>query len=525
MHRRVTSAIKLPVGTPFPPRAPRVDARLGRTATPARTSPPAPPPRRRLLPTLGAATTASATRAHLAARGRAAAEATAMEAARAMPHAVSVVGVAFDGANGSPGAPLDPASHLAGTLFYPTPHTPGARAGRAPRWTTWHYTRGYVAFGTRRGNSVGPLGKVTEALAASFFNTLLATVRLPVAGVALPPSPGPHPAVIFSHGLGGTRHAYSALCAGLAGRGFVVLSLEHADATASLARLAGGRGWLPYESWVGDAGSFSRSAHRQVELATAARVLAALGSPAGAAGLPGLRLEDLTGRAGPPPTLLAGAITPGARPAVVGHSYGGAAAVAAAASGDFSAAVAVDPWYGALPADAPPFTAGLAAPLLILGSHQWNTPHPTTGDLSCGKTRQEALLVSAGGSWAPGRGGAGLVHAVVGGTLHADFADVAALVGAAYPVLAARATKKAMALHTKALGVAGSEGGGEGAGGPGTADAAAVVRLTARVTADWLQKFADGGGVVGEMDGSSLMGAAEAEGVQLAGVEVREGGR
>ena len=82
-----------------------------------------------------------------------------------------------------------------------------------------------------------------------------------------------------------------------------------------------------------------------------------------------------------------------------------------------------------------------------------------------------------------------------------------------------------MALHTKALGVAGSEGGGEGAGGPGTADAAAVVRLTARATADWLQKFGDGGGVVGEVDGSALMGAAEAEGVQLAGVEVREGGR
>ena len=351
MHRRA-SAPRKPELTQSPPntRSGRVRGGVngGRTPKSART------PLTLIIAMLalgaaGAATAALAARPHLA-RARAA-EAAAIEASRALPHAVSVVGVAYDA---DPAAPLDPATHLVGTLFYPTPHAPAAGRPRSPRWTTWHVTRGYVAFGSRRGKEVGPVGAALEGAAATFFNTLLSTVRLPVAGVGLPPSPGPHFPVIFSHGLGGTRHAYSALCAGLAGRGFVVLSLEHADATAAVARLAGGRGWLPYEAWAGDAGSFARSDQRQVELGTAATVLAALGSAEGAGALPGLAVEDLRGAPGPPPTLLSGALTPGARPAVVGHSYGGAAAVAAASSGAFSAAVAVDPWYGALPLDAPP---------------------------------------------------------------------------------------------------------------------------------------------------------------------------
>ena len=176
--------------------------------------------------------------------------------------------------------------------------------------------------------------------------------------------------------------------------------------------------------------------------------------------------------------------------------------------------MAVDPWYGALPADAPPFTSPLKAPLLILASHQWNVPHPSTGDLTCGKARQDALLLSSAGK------GAGLVHAVVANTLHADFGDVAALVGAAFPGLAAKASKKAMALRTSGLGI--KDPGGEG--GLGTADAVATVRLTARAAAEWVARFEAGQGVVSQADGNALMGSAGKEGVQLVAVKVRGGG-
>ncbi|KAF7967934.1 hypothetical protein HWV62_32517 [Athelia sp. TMB] len=46
-----------------------------------------------------------------------------------------------------------------------------------------------------------------------------------------PPGPAPYPLVLFSHGLGGTRTSYAAVCARLAAAGRVVLALEHRDGT------------------------------------------------------------------------------------------------------------------------------------------------------------------------------------------------------------------------------------------------------------------------------------------------------
>lgn len=55
------------------------------------------------------------------------------------------------------------------------------------------------------------------------------------APIAVPTKSQPekYPVVIFSHGLGGTRFAYSSVCAEIASNGFIVVALEHRDQSAS----------------------------------------------------------------------------------------------------------------------------------------------------------------------------------------------------------------------------------------------------------------------------------------------------
>lgn len=60
----------------------------------------------------------------------------------------------------------------------------------------------------------------------------------PLAPLAAPTAPSPtksasgkYPLAIFSHGLAGTRNAYSQYCSALASLGYVVLVVEHRDGT------------------------------------------------------------------------------------------------------------------------------------------------------------------------------------------------------------------------------------------------------------------------------------------------------
>lgn len=51
----------------------------------------------------------------------------------------------------------------------------------------------------------------------------------PLAPSSSSSTPNPRKLVIFSHGLAGTKNAYSAVCAAMASEGNVVLAIAHAD--------------------------------------------------------------------------------------------------------------------------------------------------------------------------------------------------------------------------------------------------------------------------------------------------------
>lgn len=269
-----------------------------------------------------------------------------------------------------------------------------------------------------------PKSRATRAAAAvmaAVAHLPARSLRLPVCAAAAPPARGGFPTVIFSHGLGGSRHAYSAFCAGLAARGFAVLAVEHADGSAAAARFAGE--WLPYERWdtAPDSDQLTRRmATRAGELGAAAAVLAAL-----AAGTPvhGLVVGG-AGRGGDTLFPLFAAALASTPPLLAGHSLGGATVAAAVATGA-PAVVALDPWWGAVPtkkgdevetdAKIPP------APLLVIASEEWQRPLASLGG-ACFAGSPDAALAAATAS--PGARGA--VWLALRGATHACFSDFCA---------------------------------------------------------------------------------------------------
>ncbi|KAJ8523539.1 hypothetical protein ONZ45_g110 [Pleurotus djamor] len=117
-----------------------------------------------------------------------------------------------------------PALHLeevAFTAYYPT-----KPAERSPAGIHWllrplrDSLRGFVHFGRLPVWLIWPV--------VYFFGAFVKVPVVPNAPLLEPPEK-PWPLVIFSHGLAGSRTAYSQLCTRLASSGRVVLALEHRD--------------------------------------------------------------------------------------------------------------------------------------------------------------------------------------------------------------------------------------------------------------------------------------------------------
>lgn len=126
-------------------------------------------------------------------------------------------------------------------LFYPT----DVSKGRSPRWvgTDGSITRGYANFlglPPRLLSSVGLIGLNYTELPAYTDAPLLqppTAARAPADGAggdAQKVAGGRWPCMVFSHGLGGTRNAYSQICGSLASGGSVVCAVEHRDNSAAI---------------------------------------------------------------------------------------------------------------------------------------------------------------------------------------------------------------------------------------------------------------------------------------------------
>lgn len=223
-----------------------------------------------------------------------------------------------------------------------------------------------------------------------------------------------YPVVIFSHGLAGNRFLYSTICGELASHGYVVFAVEHADGTASAAHLAGRRGWLLYAGLGLEPVWRQRTALRARELMTAHSVLRGLSEGVASKAL---RLDGLS-----EPELEFKDALDFTRVAAVGHSYGGAtAALTASQHPQFQACVCLDPWWPALPPQSAALTGwATRAPVLVIGSHDWNIPDAVTGEMKCGAAQQRRLLEAAR---IRDSGGGGALLVVPKGSDHHSFND------------------------------------------------------------------------------------------------------
>ena len=120
-------------------------------------------------------------------------------------------------------------------LFYPAESSgKGRKKAPAPSWLpqpSMEYAKGYANFLKQ------PVFPASLAIALATCNT-----QIPATENARPITPPDSrlPVMIFSHGLGGSRNAYSQWCGSLASYGVFVAAVEHRDGTAPISIVRAG---------------------------------------------------------------------------------------------------------------------------------------------------------------------------------------------------------------------------------------------------------------------------------------------
>ena len=113
-------------------------------------------------------------------------------------------------------------------FFYPADSSARGKKAAAPSWLpqpSMEYAKGYANFLKQ------PVLPTSLAIALATYNT-----QIPATENAHPINPPDtrFPVMIFSHGLGGSRNAYSQWCGSLASYGVFVAAIEHRDGTAPI---------------------------------------------------------------------------------------------------------------------------------------------------------------------------------------------------------------------------------------------------------------------------------------------------
>ncbi|BFZ54779.1 hypothetical protein PYCC9005_001816 [Savitreella phatthalungensis] len=248
-------------------------------------------------------------------------------------------------------------------LFYPTHPT---ATGPHPRWVgKGDYTlRGYARF-------LGVSPRIVTGLSylGLRFTELPAISYAPLADLPSPNDPHTHnkwPCMIFSHGLGGTRNAYSQICGSLASGGAVVCAVEHRDNSAAVS-VVNGTDVVEYISIKETtpetiAKRRNQLAQRAYESCLAVEVLRGLNDAESKGVFRRTDLDTLPGSDAPSPEELAAKFIntldcgPG-RFIFAGHSFGAATAIhcckttesllpesSTPLKDEFRAAVLLDPW-------------------------------------------------------------------------------------------------------------------------------------------------------------------------------------
>ena len=144
------------------------------------------------------------------------------------PYAVGQADVMWEGGAGR---------RLVVRIFYPSRPSEAETCGKAGWLPTSHganavsYAESYARFFWKPG--------VTSALVGGLgFLPLMSSVATQTLdGAALADDLDALDAVVFSHGLGGNRSCYSAVCIELASHGYLVICPEHCDGSASISIL------------------------------------------------------------------------------------------------------------------------------------------------------------------------------------------------------------------------------------------------------------------------------------------------
>ena len=110
-------------------------------------------------------------------------------------------------------------------LFYPCEKGGKGRPGWLPQ-PSMEYAKGYAAFLKQ------PILPASLAISMVVYNTAIPAIENGVPLSARSLELDTMPVMVFSHGLGGSRNAYSQWCGSMASYGILVAAIEHRDGSA-----------------------------------------------------------------------------------------------------------------------------------------------------------------------------------------------------------------------------------------------------------------------------------------------------